>query len=162
MKYLILLMFAFSIQSYAQDDQWAIDGGLGVFSTQGTSLSDVKFAKVGIQEDIWDAFKQRVSVGGWLDSRGSGYSGSAFGGYQLGFEVNNSVFQGGIFTGPTLISTTDKDLGGIFQFNDSINFGIKDDRGNVIGIVYNHFSSAGLESPNLGKDFMGLEIKFPF
>ena len=69
----------------------------------------------------------------------------------------------GIFSGPTLISSTDVALGGYFQFNETAYLGIRDpNTDDSIGIAYNHFSSAGLESPNVGKDFMCLEIKFPF
>lgn len=143
-------------------DSLVLDAGLGVFSTEGYSISQVKFAKIALQEDLWYALKQRFSVGGWLDARGDGRQDSGFAGYQIGFEVANDVFESNIFAGPSAISTPDVALGGYLQFNESIFFGIKDKGGNSIGLDYNHFSSAGLEMPNLGRDFMALQIKFPF
>lgn len=162
-KYLIfIVLICIGSQGYAQDDQLVTDVGLGEFGSRGASLSQDKFAKLGWQEDLWYTLKQRFNVGGWLDTRGEGYSSSAFTGYQLGFEVKNDTFEGSVWSGPTLISTPDQALGGYFQFNETLFFGIVDKDEDSIGIAYNHLSSAGLEMPNLGKDFMGLEIKWPF
>lgn len=157
----MVLVLLLPANAYCADDVF-IDAGLGTFSTEGTSLSQVKFAKVGVQEDIWYALKQRFNGGGWMDTRGNGHTSSAFAGYQLGFAVPNDTFEMSIFSGPTLISSPDVALGGVFQFNETIFFGIRDKDNESIGIAYNHFSSAGIESPNIGRDFMCLEIKFPF
>lgn len=162
MKKLTIALLFISSLAYAQNDQVVVDAGLGEFGTRGSSLSQVKFAKIGLQEDLWYSLKQRFNTGGWLDSRGSGYSSSALIGYQLGFEVKNDIFESSIFSGPTIISNQDSSLGGRIQFNESLFFGIVDKDSDSIGIAYNHFSSAGLEMPNLGRDFIGLEIKFPF
>lgn len=155
------ILILFSSIAHAKGDEILLDAGLGAFSTEGYSLSQVKFAKIGLQEDLWYSLKQRFNVGGWLDNRGQGRTSSAFGGYQIGFDVENDVFEASVFTGPSLISSTDVALGGILQFNETVFLGIRDKSGDTIGMAYNHFSSAGLESPNLGKDFMCLEVKFP-
>ena len=146
----------------AYADEIVTDVGLGSFGSKGSSLSQDKFAKVGIEEDIWSPFKQKFNVGGWIDTRGEGYSSSAFGGYQIGFEVSNNVVQGSVWSGPTLMTSPDQALGGVFQMNETIYLGIVDKERNSIGIAYNHFSSAGLEMPNQGRDFIGLSIKCPF
>ncbi len=158
-KFALLLILVSSI-AHAKGDELLLDAGLGAFSTEGYSLSQVKFAKIGLQEDLWYSLKQRFNVGGWLDNRGQGRTSSAFGGYQIGFDVQNDVFEASVFSGPSLISSPDVALGGIAQFNETVFFGIKDKAGETIGMAYNHFSSAGLEMPNMGKDFMCLEIKF--
>jgi len=160
-KYIVFICL-FVSSAYAQPDQISVDASLGVFGTEGSSLSQVKFAKVGWQEDVWGALKQKISGGAWLDTRGPGFSSSLFTGYQLGFEVTNEVFQASIWSGPAFITSPDQDLGGNFQFNETIFFGIVDKNYDTVGIAYNHFSSGGLEMPNLGKDFLGLEIKWPF
>lgn len=159
---ILLATFAIPLHAMAQDDQIVIDGALGILGSSGDTPVDVKFARLGVEEDLWYTLKQRFNVGGWTDNRGEGYSSSAFGGYQLGFEVRNSVLEASIFSGPTLISTPDVALGGRFQFNETVFLGVVDVDGNTIGMAYNHFSSAGLETPNWGKDFVGIEIKFPF
>jgi hypothetical protein len=145
---------------HAQDEM-LVDAGLGAFSTEGKSLSQVKFAKLGIQEDLWYAVKQRVNFGGWIDDRKGPFANSAFTSYQVGFDVKNALFEMSVFSGPGLISATDSSLGGHFQFNETVFIGIKDTMDESVGMAYNHFSSAGLEMPNQGKDFMCLEIKFP-
>jgi len=162
MKYLTILLLLWSSVCLGQQDQVVVDGGLGVFGTEGDSLPQVKFGKVGIEEDLWYNLKQRFNAGTWLDSRGNGRISSAFGGYQLGFEVTNEVLQCSIWSGPTLITSPDIALGGPLQFNETLFLGVVDKNENSIGIAYNHFSSAGIYQPNLGKDFMGLEVKFPF
>jgi hypothetical protein len=156
-----LLLLVLLLTSLAHADELVLDGGLGVFDTKGTSISQNKYLKLGLQEDLWGAFKQRMNVGFWLDNRGAGYSNAGFVGYQIGFEVTNSVFQMSIFSGPTLISSTDSQLGGVFQFNETLFLGIVDKNGNAIGPVYSHFSSAGIEFPNQGRDYFGLLMKFP-
>jgi hypothetical protein len=164
-KHLIAVVtLLIAVPAYAKNgaDEFFIDAGLGTFSTEGHSLADVKFAKIGIQEDVWYALKQRFNVGAWLDKR-VGAADAGFVGYQLGFDVKNELFEMGIFSGPSLISATDSSLGGYFQFNETVFVGIRDPKSDdAIGVSYNHFSSAGLEMPNQGKDFMCLEIKFPF
>ena len=162
MKYLILLLMLVPCLSFADTDQVIVDAGLGVFSSKGHSFSQDKFAKIGIQEDLWNAFKQRFNTGGWIDTSGEGRTSSAFVGYQLGFEVKNDLFIGSVWTGPSVITSPDEVLGGPIQFNETVFFGLADIKNNAIGLAYNHFSSASLYTPNLGRDYMCLEIKFPF
>ncbi|CAM6003922.1 unnamed protein product [Sphagnum balticum] len=159
-KYALLVALLVATPVFAQDE-FLIDAGLGAFSTIGDTLAQVKFGKIGLQEDLWYALKQRFNVGGWLDAR-DGMANSGFAGYQLGFVVQNDIYEMSIFSGPSVITSPDTSLGGRFQFNETVFFGIKDKLGNSIGAAYNHFSSAGIEMPNLGKDFLCLEIKFPF
>ena len=65
-----------------------------------------------------------------------------------------------IFTGPALISIPDSYLGGPFQFMSDVHWGVQDMDLNYIGVYYRHISSAGLETPNVGRDIVGLEIRF--
>ncbi len=160
MKLLLLLLL--TSLAYAQDDQIVTDVGLGIVGTKGSTLSQDKFARVGLQEDVWYDLKQRFNVGGWDDTRGGNYSSAAFAGYQLGFEVTNDVLQGSIWSGPSVISATDAMLGGPMQFNETLFFGIVDKQQSSIGVAYNHFSSAGIYTPNLGRDYLGLQLKFPW
>lgn len=158
-KFVFLFLFLFTA-AYAQDDQTILDGGVGVFNSGKTSLSETKMIAVGVQEDLWGALKDRAIVGGWLDNAGNGKSSSGFAGGQLGFEVNRDGLIAGIFSGPALISNTDVLLGGHFQFMDDLHIGIQDKQNNYIGIIYRHLSSAGLEMPNIGRDMVGIELRF--
>lgn len=146
----------------AHGDELVIDGGIGVLNSAKSSLSETKFAKFGLEEPVWYALKQRFSIGLWLDNKGQGRTGSAFAGYQLGFQVTSDALEASVWSGPTLITTPDVYLGGPLQFNETLFLGIHDKAGQTIGVAYNHFSSAGLEMPNIGRDFFGLEIRFKF
>lgn len=139
----------------------AIDFGLGALNTQGNPLSQMKFFKISKENEIWYPINHRFSLGLWEDRRGNGTSSSVFTAYQLGFEVHNNLLEMGIYGGPSLISAPDKELGGHLHFNTTAVIGIRDKYGYFIGASYNHFSNAGLMEPNIGKDFISLEIKFP-
>ena len=143
-----------------QEDQTALDVGIGVFRSADKGLSETKMLSIGKQETLLGPLKSRYSAGFWLDNTRDGRKSSGFVGAQLGFEVANNGWVGGIFSGPTVISTPDVLLGGRFQFMDTINYGLQDKSGNYIGLFYRHFSSAGLEMPNTGRDILGIEIRF--
>jgi hypothetical protein len=161
MKYLLALTLVFlSINSWAQDDQIVVDGGVGVFHSADKGLSETKMLTIGIQEDLWGPLKMRGVTGGWIDVSSPYKSSSALLSGQVGFEVNSNGLVGGIFSGPTLISNTDQLLGGHFQFMDDLHLGIQDCHSSYIGVFYRHLSSAGLETPNIGRDVIGVEIRF--
>jgi hypothetical protein len=160
MKKFLTLSLLICSTAFAQDDQLILNGGVGVFHSGDKGLSETKMATLGVQEDIWGPLKDRVVVGGFIDNSGDGKSGSAIISGQLGFEVNRDGLVAGIFSGPTLISNPDILLGGNFQFMEDLHLGIQDKDSNYIGIFYRHISSAGLEMPNIGRDFVGLELRW--
>lgn len=143
------------IPAYSQDDQIVWGAGIGSGDSYGTRM-----LSLGIQEDLWYALKQRGTVGGWFDPTGNGRSSSVLASGQLGFEVNSRGTVVSIFTGPCLISTPDSYLGGYFQFMTDAHIGLQDNDVNYLGVFYRHISSAGIENPNVGRDIMGLELKF--
>jgi hypothetical protein len=157
---ILLVLILVSSTAYAQDDQYILDGGIGVFHSADHGLSEMKMATIGIQEDVWGPLKDRVIAGGYLDNV-TGRSGSALVAAQIGFEVNRDGLIGGIFTGPSLISSPDNVLlGGYFEFMDDIHVGIQDKDNNYIGVVYRHISDAGLTAVNVGRDVIGLELRW--
>jgi hypothetical protein len=159
MKYLILLLFLCAT-AQAQDDQYIIDGGIGVSHSADHGLSETKMLTLGVQEDLFGPLKDRAVVGGWLDNAGNGRNSSALASGQIGFEVNRNGFVAGAFTGPCVISSPDVLLGGNLQFMDDLHLGIQDNQNNYFGIMYRHLSSAGLEQPNTGRDIIGIELRF--
>jgi hypothetical protein len=155
----LIIFMCLSQSAYAQDDQWVLDGGVGAFHSADKGLSETKMLTFGIQEDLWGPLKDRTVVGGYLDNAGNGKSGSALIAGQLGFEVNRDGLVAGIFAGPSIITTPDSLLGGYFEFTDDLHVGIQD-RDNYIGVFYRHISDAGLTSVNIGRDVIGLELRF--
>jgi hypothetical protein len=160
MKYLPLILLFLSTLAYAQQDQIVVDGGVGVFNSGKNSLSETKILTIGEQEDLWNALKMRGIVGGWLDNAGGGKTDSALISGQIGFEVNDNGLIGGIFSGPALISSPDVLLGSNFEFMDDLHLGIQDKDSNYIGVYYRHLSDAGLSSVNIGRDVIGIELRF--
>jgi hypothetical protein len=53
-------------------------------------------------------------------------------------------------------------LGGPFQFNHDFLLGVRGDNGALIGLDLKHMSSAGIEKPNVGRDFLLIHVELPF
>jgi hypothetical protein len=153
----LLLFFLFlSSPVYAQEDQLFIDGAVGVGNSDG-----MRTINLGIQEDIWHAFKQRAIGGFWLDNSGNGKSDSGFIAAQLGFEVNVSGLVVSVFCGPGLITNPDSLLGSYFEFVSDGHVGFMDHDGYYLGGYYRHISDAGMTAVNIGRDVVGLELRVP-
>jgi Lipid A 3-O-deacylase (PagL) len=153
------LIFTILYAMSAKADEVYLTGAVGVFNSGKSSLSETKYTAAGYRTSLgW--FKQDLELGGWID-RVPGRSGSAYSAYQVGWEVDGPMIMR-VMTGPAFISTTDEYLGGHFQLKDDFYLGIKDTEGRTMGVKYNHISSAGIETPNIGRDFFGLEIGLSF
>jgi hypothetical protein len=163
MKY-VLLIITLSIviaPLNALSDDTFVEAGVGIFSSGVNTLAETKLLMVGRQTEVWGPFVNRYGVGGWTDCAGNGRSDSAFFSDQIGFEVvTGTGTYASVYSGPTAITATDAYLGGHFQFQEDVHLGIQDQQSNSIGVMYKHFSSAGIYTPNIGRDFMGVEIKF--
>ncbi len=140
-----------------------IDGSLGMFQNGQPSPANVKLGQVGYREFFDASFYNQIEGGGWVQTdRGDGRKSSGYVADQIGIQVENGILLR-IATGPSFISTSDSFLGGHFQFKEDLFIGIRDKEDSVtMGFKYQHFSSAGFEMPNLGRDFMGLELSFPW
>ena len=148
----LLLILLLTAPAYAVNDQYVVDAGIGI-----SNSAKMRTASLGIQEDLWDAVKQRGTIGFWGGGPGTS---SFFAAGQLGFEVNNRGTVASIFSGPALISNTDSMLGSYLEFVTDLHLGLQDGNMNYLGLFYRHVSSAGLAEPNVGRDIVGLEIKF--
>lgn len=161
MKKFLALLALVSTPAVA-DTTLSLDVATGIFNSGRNNLAETKLLKIGLEEDLWYNLKHRINGGIWLDNVGNGRNNSGFLAYQWGFVVNNGNVEAGVYSGPAYITTPDIYLGGRFQFNETACLGISDRGGNVLSACYNHFSSGGLEFPNIGRDFLGVQIKFPF
>lgn len=146
--------------SYADD---YADVSLGLFHNGSPGPANVKFGQIGHRDFIGFGLFNQYEGGGWVQTTNSeGKKSSAYVADQIGLQVDNGLVAR-IATGPSIISSPDSFLGGNFQFTEDLFLGLKDaGNGNTIGFKYKHFSSAGLEMPNQGRDFGGIEISFPF
>jgi len=127
---------------------------------EGESLGSTKSIFIANQNQWFGPFSDQYEVGVWFDNTGiKGRKSSGLLGYSLGVNVNSGYLFGQAFIGPSLISHTDSNLGGHFQFNNDIAFGLRDPESqSTIGINYKHVSSAGLELPNKGRDFLMFRV----
>lgn len=67
-----------------------------------------------------------------------------------------------VFFGPLLLTNWDDRLGGLFQFNNDLELGLKGQNGFAIGVNYKHISNAGITQPNLGRDFILLKLQLEY
>jgi hypothetical protein len=134
---------------------------IGVFNSAKNSKSEVKSTGIGYRDDLGFGLKYGIELGGWIDIAGQGRSSSGYGSYQIGLEAGDSTLAR-VMVGPAFITTPDSYLGGYFQMTEDFFLGIKGKNGNIIGVKYKHFSSGGLEQPNVGRDLAGVEASIPF
>lgn len=153
LKYLVVLLLFISGSAYA--DPYA-SFLLGVFNSTGA-----KFLQVGYRGPIGLGFDYQTELGLWVDPQGNGRVSSGYIATQIGLQAGDLV-KVHVFVGPCLITSPDLYLGGVFQFTEDFFIGLSGKNSNTIGVKYKHFSSAGIEMPNLGRDFVGIEVSIPF
>lgn len=158
MKTLTLILLLLLIPK-ASADEFSFSYGLGVGESAAHSISETKVLEFSYRQTILDALYWNYEAGGWLDNAGNGRSSSAFLSAGPGFLVDLKGFEIRNAYGVACITSPDAYLGGAFpQFHGELYAGFRDKTGNGIGFKYNHFSSAGIFSPNIGRDFGLLEL----
>lgn len=133
----------------------------GVFNSGKSSLSETKLINFGYRNELGFGFSYQFEGGGWADRVGQGRSSSGYVATQLGVQAGDSLISR-LMIGPAIITSPDDYLGGYFQFTEDFFVGITGKSGNTVGVKYKHFSSAGIEMPNVGRDFFGFEASIPF
>lgn len=154
----VLFVF-FSFISIAKADETFLSYGLGAGKSALNSQAETKQFDFGYREDLFQGISWQYKAGLWADGsfdpnrKTSGFA-------STGPQFTVSVLPLELRTGWGIsgITTTDSYLGGHFQFNGEIYLGLRDNKGNGIGVEYQHFSSAGLETPNVGRDFVILQL----
>jgi hypothetical protein len=136
--------------------------GVGIFHSADYSSTAVKSFSTGYIGEVLGPIIYQGELGYFGDSSGHDRNGSGFGNVGLGVEANPGVFILRSTWAVGAITSPDAMLGGPFQFNHDFLFGVKGDNGAIIGLDLKHISSAGLESPNLGRDFLLLHVELPF
>lgn len=134
---------------------------VGIANSGKNSHAETKFLNVGNRGDLGLGLSYQLEAGGWVDIAGGGRSSSGYGAYQLGVETDGALFAR-VMAGPALITTPDAYLGGHFQMTEDFYIGLRGHNNNTIGILYKHFSSGGLEQPNVGRDLAGVSVSIPF
>lgn len=158
MRTLILLLLLMPINSFSADLGF-MKLGSGLDSNNWFST---KILSVGYQSHLIGLFDYQLETGMFNDLyQPQGLIG--FVGASVGVHVDTSSgFYAKLFFGPSAVTQTDTRLSSIFEFNDDIEVGLKDARGVSVGINFKHLSNAGFVLPNLGRDFLILQLQLPF
>ncbi len=136
--------------------------GIGIFHANDYNSAAVKSFSVGHNEQLFGPVIYQYEGGYFGDSSGHGREPSGFGSGELGVEADPGYFVLRSLWGVGFITTPDAMLGGPVQFNQDFLIGVKGNNGAIIGLDYKHMSSAGLERPNLGRDFILIHVELPF
>lgn len=132
--------------------------------SESERIGRTKAIFISYQDVMFGPLIHQFEAGTWFDNSGiEGRKSSGLLGYSLGVNANAGSFFAQALVGPSFITATDSNLGGPLQFNNDFGFGIKDQHtGGSIGITYKHVSSAGLELPNKGRDFIMFRVGVPW
>jgi hypothetical protein len=158
MRKLISLLLFVAMPTMANDA--FIGYGVGVFHSAEYSRAETKVINLGYRQHITGPWSLQYKVGYWGD--GSGQANRTASGYaSVGpiFNINFDPLY--LYTGWGIgaISNPDGYLGGrLPQFNGTVGFLVRDKQGAGIGASYEHISSAGFVMPNVGRDFVTLNI----
>jgi len=118
--------------------------GLGIANTAEYGSGTVKNFSLGYNEPWYGPFIQQYEVGLFADNAGHDRRSSGYAFYSLGVEVDLQP----------LVLRSLWGLGGITSPDSML--------GNMIGLVYKHISSAGIYSPNRGRDFLTIQVEIPW
>lgn len=153
-SYIIALLLAVKWPLFAAVyGEW----GLGLNDSQ----SQTKYGEFGYEEQTPYMYDYRFGVGSFLDkSDKPGNKDSVYTHLTVGIQPRIDPLRLAYFIGPALISSPDNRLGSYLQCAHKFIVGFKDFRGASISFVYTHFSNAGLKRPNLGRDFLGIQVQF--
>lgn len=150
MKFLYLAFFSFfCLQAHA--DEVSLRYGIGAIEKQ----AHTRYFSAVYRDNVFDIpiFIKQTEIGYIKDSQDIN-AWSLFRSYGIQFKAD-WYFRA--VAGMGLISKKGNRLGGNFQFTEEIELGYKQ-----VGLGYKHISNAGIQKPNLGRDFLQLSINIPF
>lgn len=161
---LLGLLTLFPTLAHAGQDELFLGYGVGVFKDSNEYIGQNKYFEAGYREFLVSGIYWQYKAGFW--GEGSNDQTRKSGGWIStgpGLEVNLKPIEIRSGWGLAAITTPDSQLGGRFpQFNGEFYVGVRDDAGSSIGLQYEHISSAGLQLPNQGRDFMTLQLGLKF
>lgn len=154
---MILFILLFSLNSFA--DEVTMRFGVEPVKKQN-SFSDVKHLSIGLEADLKENVYYKFDLGYWADKR-KGAENSFYFAPALGLTISPWIFKAKVYAGVAAISETDTYLGGHFQFYEGVYLGIFEGKASI-GLDLFHLSSAGLYSPNIGRNFFTLTAVYSF
>lgn len=133
-----------------------LSGGVAVLTN--TDLKP-RVINVGYREEIYNGVYAQWKGGYWKDFNDRYGKSSFYFATGLGILIDFKPLEIRHGWSIAVITQPDGYLGGYFpQFNGEFYVGLRDRVGNGIGFQYEHISSAGFVNPNVGRDFLMLQI----
>ena len=146
------------LHSQAMGAEMGINYGVAL-PTDSDFLTQVKTFAINYSEG--HTLRTKYEVGLYTDPRrGDGRKTSGYASASIGIRPQLKGLLVESFWGLGAITSPDTNLGGAFNFFHSISIGVIDNQYNSIAFSYKHISSAGIYSPNIGRDFITLNWGF--
>lgn len=157
-KTLLALTFLAALPCQAEEAFFSF--GIGAANSAKEHTGEVKMGNFGLREEIYQGIYLQYKVGYFGDGSGDPTRNSSlYGSVGPGMLIDLRPVEIRAGYGLAAISTPDSYLGGRFpQFQGELYLGLRDHRGNGIGVQYEHISSAGIVTPNQGRDFIVLQL----
>lgn len=136
-----------------------ISYGLGIFHSAENWPTETKVFRLAHRQEIDTMTYYMIEWGLWVDTAGNGRLSSTYVAGSIGVRVDLKPFFIANSLGLGAVAIPDAYLGGAFpQFTEELTIGVQGSNRTTIGLSYKHFSSAGIVSPNMGRDFVLLTI----
>ncbi len=157
----LIIFLAILLSSALAQANPVISLGIGKSAFRGNGTPFERAVAIGWEQPFTAGFFVRPEGGWFTDNSGSGQSSpwlSTLGGVRASSEVGPTVH---LAVGPSYLHNPDQKLGGHFQFSLEGGVGMED-KNFAIAMVWKHLSSAGINMPNQGRDFIMAQIRIPF
>jgi hypothetical protein len=147
------------------DDQPYTEAHDSVYLKFGGSLREPDFFNnkliaIGFADSLGKSIFDYQLEGGMFANNAIGGT-TGYGGPSLGVSIIERKYYIKAFAGPAVITRLDDHLSTPIVFNIDFEIGLKNTKGEGIGIGYKHLSNGGIQSPNLGRDFLYLKVMVP-
>jgi hypothetical protein len=157
----VVLGFVFLFSTAAFAGNFVGKYGLGI-APDSHSPVEVKLFSAGYQDTyLHDIMLYQLEAGVFADSHGDGRRSSGFTAASTGIRVDPGTVYAEMLWGVALITSPDSMLSTAYEFTNDTVIGIRDSKGRAFGIGYKHFSNAGIQLPNKGRDFVLIHFQVP-
>lgn len=158
MKKLLLLLALISTQCFA--DEAFLGYGVGILGDASQYVGQNKFGELGYRSFLLDGIYWQFKGGFWGEGSADPTRNASFwvsSGPGLEIDLQPIEIRSG--WGLAAITSPDSQLGARFpQFNGEVYLGLRDKKGDGVGVQYEHISCASFCTPNHGRDFLILQL----
>lgn len=157
----LIIFLAILLSSALAQADLVTSVGIGKGALRGNGTPFERAIAIGWEQPFTTGFFVRPEGGAFMDNSGEGKSSpwlSTLGGVRATSPMGATMH---LAVGPGYLHNPDQKLGGHFQFSLEGGVGMED-KNFAIAMVWKHLSSAGINMPNQGRDFIMAQIRIPF